>query len=110
DVDALWGKRLGVMRHTFGQDAQLDVHMELQLAALREAGAILVDVDMPLPAGLAAAEMRILLHEFKEGINSSLQARGGEIQSLAELIQFNRSHAAEEMTDFGQELFELAQQ
>src|SRR5690606_37940647 len=33
--DALRGKRIGVMRHTFGRDAGLDAHMEQQLDLLR---------------------------------------------------------------------------
>ena len=108
-VDALQGKRIGVMRHTFGRDAGLDAHMEQQLALLRASGATIVDVDMQIPEELPAAEMRVLLVEFKAGLNAYLQGRGGEVGSLEELILFNRRQADAEMPDFGQELFELAQ-
>jgi len=107
--DALRGKRIGVMRHTFGRDAGLDAHMEQQLDLLRRAGATLVDVDIQVPEELPAAEMRVLLVEFKAGVDAYLQGRGGEVGSLEELIMFNRRNADTEMPDFGQELFELAQ-
>src|SRR5690606_37108288 len=58
---------------------------------------------------IAAAEMRVLLTEFKEGVNAYLQGRGAKISTLEELILFNRTHADEEMPHFAQELFELAQ-
>lgn len=108
-VNGLQDKRIGVMRHTFGRHAELDAHMERQLAILSAAGATLVDVDLQIPEGLAAAEMRVLLIEFKQGLNAYLQARGGEVSTLEELILFNRNHAPEEMPNFDQELFELAQ-
>jgi amidase len=52
------------------------------------------------------AEMTVLLYQFKHGINAYLATRKGlPVHSLADLIAWNKAHAAEEMPWFGQELF-----
>ena len=55
-------------------------------------------------------EFEVLLYEFKADLNSYLATRGAAVKSLAECIEFNRSHAAEEMPYFQQELMEQAQE
>ncbi len=109
-LGALRGKRIGVQRQLFGNDAALDALMEAQLSVLREAGAELVDFGINSRSGFGDAETTVLLYEFKNDLNNYLYQRGGDIQSLADLIAYNEANAEQEMPDFAQELFEQAQQ
>lgn len=109
DRESLQGKRIGVMRQFFGHNANLDALMQMQLQVLTQAGAVLIDVDIRPAEAFNAAQLQVLLYEFKNDINKYLLARGGPINSLENLIQFNRAHAETEMPNFGQELFLLAQ-
>ena len=107
---SLQGKRIGVQRQLFGKDAALDELMEQQLELLRSAGAELVDIEINPRRSFADAETTVLLHEFKNDMNNYLYERGGDMQTLADLIRFNDDNAAQEMANFGQELFLQAQQ
>jgi amidase len=57
-----------------------------------------------------ADELEVLLYEFRADLESYLRElpAGARVRTLADLIAFNRAHAAEEMPWFGQELFEMA--
>ena len=52
--DALKGARIGVLRMTAGRSPQTDAVFEDALAALRKAGAVLVEVKGPDDAALSA--------------------------------------------------------
>jgi amidase len=56
-----------------------------------------------------AAEMEVLLYEFKDGLNAYLAKHASPHQSLENLITWNKANAAQVMPFFGQELFERAQ-
>lgn len=110
-ADGLRGARIGVLRQAFGFHQGVDGIMEQALAALRDAGAILVD-----PAALAtygkfdAAEFEVLLYEFKDGIAKYLATRPDvSHRTLSDVIAFNKANAEKEMPFFGQELFEQAE-
>ena len=107
--DGLSGKRIGVVRQLFGNNPALNELLESQLDILREGGATLVNVEFSSIEELVNAEFEVLLYEFKNDLNQYLQQRGGEYQSLEQLIQFNRDNAESEMPYFAQELFEMAQ-
>ncbi|MDG2090409.1 MAG: amidase [Gammaproteobacteria bacterium] len=107
--DGLSGKRIGVVRQLFINDPALNELLEDQLDILRQGGATLVNVEFNSIEELANAEFEVLLYEFKNDLNQYLQQRGGEYQSLEQLIQFNRDNAESEMPYFAQELFEMAQ-
>ena len=109
-ADALRGKRIGVQRQLFERVPALDALMEKQLDLLRAAGAEVVDVHINSRQSIDDAETTVLLYEFKNDLNNYLYERGGDMQTLADLIAFNEAHAQEEMPDFGQELFVQAQQ
>ncbi|HYD45758.1 MAG TPA: amidase family protein, partial [Phenylobacterium sp.] len=78
------------------------------LAALRAAGAELVDLPNPEFKGLGDAENLILGYEFKAGINAYLAAAPPAVRArtLDDLIAFNASEPRETVL-FGQELFQL---
>ena len=111
--DGLRGKRLGVLREPFtGYSEHTDACYEKSLAALKDCGAVLIEVDFPSAKELreSKAEHTILLHELKAGINGYLRGRRGlAVRTLADIIRWNQAHAAEEMPYFRQEFFEEAQ-
>jgi len=112
DAGALRGKRLGVVRSYFGFDPGVDRVMEASLAALRNAGAVLVDpVVLPHTGKYDDSEGIVLRYEFKADIAAYLATRtGGDVpRTLKGLIEYNNQHADAEMPWFGQELFEQSE-
>ncbi len=105
DKDALRGARLGVVRELAGYHAGVDARFEMALVALRAAGAELVDpVALPTRREASAAELPVLLHEFKHGLNAYLASRTGiPITSLTGLIAWNDREASRVLPWFGQE-------
>lgn len=112
DPDALAGKRIGVMRFAAGFGT--DEPFEAALATLRQRGAVLVDIEQVEDFdedALGQNEFRVLLTEFKAGLNAYLATtpQSVPVRTLADLIDFNRTHAGREMALFGQDVFEQAQ-
>jgi amidase len=69
---------------------------------------------VPAPHGwgtLLEDEFEVLLYDFKADINAYLARFNGAlpVRTLADLIEFNSQHAAQEMPFFGQELFVQAE-
>ena len=109
---ALKGVRIGVARSFFGFNGAVDRIMDEAIAAMKAAGAIIVD-----PANIATsgkfddAEGEVLNFEFKADLNAYLAALGPSAphKTLADLIAFNDRNADREMPYFGQEQFLKAQ-
>jgi amidase len=111
-ADALRGARIGVPRKGwFGANRNTDALAEAALIVLTHLGAVIVDLDLPVPDEMGDAEYLVLLTELKDGIATYLATRGGDthVRTLADVIAFNKAHAAEELALFGQEQFEMAQ-
>jgi amidase len=111
DAGALKGKRIGVVRKLAGFDDEVDVVFERALKVLKAQGAIVVDpVELPNADKLSADELTAMLYEFKDELNRNLAARvGTSPRSLAELIAWNKAHAAQEMPWFPQDILVQAQ-
>jgi amidase len=109
---SLKGARFGVWRAgNFGISPETDAIMEATIARLRALGATVVDpADIPIEPAYDP-EFTALLYEFKHDINAYLKAYAGRgyPMTLADLIAFNRAHAAQELRWFGQEIFEQAE-
>jgi amidase len=108
--DALKGARIGVLRMTVGRSPQTDAVFEDALAALRKAGAVLVEVKGPDDAAMnaiAANEGESLRVEFKAALNGYLATLPPKVASrtLDDLVAFN-AREPREMPLFGQEIFE----
>ncbi len=112
DPDGLRGARIGVARNNgFGTSPETDAIMEDAIAALKRAGAVIVDpADIPNIDKYGDSEFEVLLYEFKADLNKYLAERGGPMRSLGDLIAFNEENAGKEMPYFGQEIFEMAQE
>ena len=109
---ALRGARIGVARAQAGFNPDVDRAFDEAIAAMKEAGAMIVDpASLPTPAALGPAELVVLDYEFKAGLNAYLASRGPSVavKTLAELIAWNEREKAREMPWFGQEIFIRAQ-
>jgi amidase len=109
DSKALAGKRIGVMR--FASTSQLDPAFETALAILRAQGATLVEIKKFDDKGIGKNENLVLNTELKADMAKYLKGSPAPIASrtLADLIAFDKAHAQQEMTLFGQEQFEQAE-
>jgi amidase len=106
DLNGLRGIRLGVARSFFGFHPQTDALIGSALAALKRAGAEIIDpVDLRKPGELGNAEIEVLRYEFKSDLNTYLARLGpsAPVHSLREIIEFNERHHDEELCWFGQE-------
>ncbi|HEV2641441.1 MAG TPA: amidase [Candidatus Elarobacter sp.] len=113
-ADGLKGARIGVARKNyFGNSPATDRIVDDAIAAMRAAGATIVDpADIATASTMGARSLDVLLYEFKADVNAYLAGLGADapVKSLADLIAFNAQNSAREMPYFGQELFERAQE
>jgi amidase len=109
DPAALQGKRFGLLRQAMGYHPDVDAHTEKAVAAMKAAGAQIVDVRMATYEAWNDPELEVLLYEFKDGVNRYLSSSGAPHGSLEAVIAWNKANAAAVMPYFGQELFERAQ-
>ena len=111
----LSGARIGVDRRyflrRFGGEPHIVEVVEDGLDLMRGLGATLVDTDTGNPNGYGDAELTVLLFEFKVQVAEYLATLDRtNMRTLADLIAFNNDHCAAEMTFFGQEIFEMAEE
>ena len=113
DPVALRGARIGVARFDAGFHPATDQVFEAALERMRGAGATLVDIRHgPDRRSLREAERKVMMTEFRVGLEAYLAStdpRRVAVRTLADLIAFNRAHAAEEMPLFGQEILEATE-
>jgi len=114
DANGLKGARIGVARKKcFGYSPEADALVEAAIDVLRRQGAVIVDpADIPHMGEYDDSEFAVLLYEFKADLNGYLAewAPRGPIRTLADLIAFNETNKAKELTYFGQEIFIQAQE
>ncbi|MFN3521930.1 MAG: amidase [Phenylobacterium sp.] len=106
---SLKGARLGVVRYLAGRSPQTEALFDRALEALKSAGAVLVEVELPDETPVDEAERIILGAEFKAGVDAYLATTPPQVKtrSLADLIAFNAAEPRETVL-FGQEVFEQA--
>jgi len=113
DPAGLKGARIGVARkHFFGNDPRTDKLMEDAVAAMRSAGAVIVDpADLTTTGKYDDSEFQVLLYEFKADLNSYLAGLGpaSPVKTLADVIAFNEKNADRELQYFGQEIMLMAE-
>ncbi len=108
DEGSLRGTRIGVARFLTGYSPGTDAVFERALQALRDAGAVLVDItEGPDMEAIGAAETTVLHFELKADLNAYLASTDPEqvrTRTLADVITFNIA-TPREMALFGQETF-----
>lgn len=111
DANGLKGARIGVARSLFGSDQRIIAIMESSLDVMKQAGAVLVDVDLKSSERFRKSEVEVMLFEFKAGLNKYLATldAGARVYSLADVIRFNEENRGSVMPYFGQERMEQAQ-
>ena len=122
DKRALKGAKLAYDRRyvqgDFGPgDDTITAVLDEVVEQLRQHGAEVIDVESADPSAPdengripGDDEFTALLFEFKVQIAEYLATlRHTDIRTLADLIQFNIDHCADEMKWYGQEIFELAE-
>jgi amidase len=112
DARSLKGARIGVLRGTAPNSPATQAVFERALAALRDAGAVLVEVERPsadVRGRISAAEGAALYAEFKAQIGAYLATTPPAVKArnLDQLIAFNAATPAETAL-FGQDIFEDA--
>src|SRR5688572_17320291 len=70
--DGMRGKRLGVLRQATGFHPDVDSAFEKAVVALKAEGAEILDVKIGTYNDWRAAELDVLLYEFKDGVNQYL--------------------------------------
>ncbi len=111
DPKGLHGARIGVLRKTFDFSEVIAPVFKSALDAMRDAGAVLIDVEIVSLGKFDDSELTAMLYDFKADLNAYLAAAGPKIpvSSLKELIAFNERNRDTEMPYFGQDLFEKAE-
>jgi amidase len=112
DPNGLRGSRLGVVRKYAGFNMHVDRVFEEALAALKAAGAEVIDpVEIASIDKLDEPETEVLHFEFKADLNRYLAWLGASspVHSLEEIIAFNQKNRPRELAWFGQESMEKAQ-
>lgn len=108
--DGLAGKRIGLAANYCGADERVDVLIVDSVAAMRDAGATVVEVEMVRVEDIRPFEIEVMLTEFLAGIDAYLAGRDQHTQmrSLADIAEFNRENASAVMPYYPQDLIERA--
>lgn len=106
---SLQGVRIAVLRQPMR--VPLEQRFDAALVVLQAQGAVLVPVERPRLDGLGAAEHIVLMTELKADLTAWLATTAAAVttRSLADLIAFDDTQAAQEMPYFAQESFVVAQ-
>jgi amidase len=106
--DSLRGARIGVLSGPLDQLPGIGPALQHAVTVLREAGAVVVPVQLPTQGQWQDAERLVLLHEFKAGLQRYLTTYKAPVRTLDQVIAWNRTHADRELLPFGQDLMEAA--
>ena len=105
--DALKGRRVGVLRFAVGKRPDVKAVFETALDVLRNAGAVLVEIEAyERPSTLWKDQLKVLRAEFKSTVNEYLAqtAPANSVRNLSAVIEFNRTQAPDrELFLFGQD-------
>ncbi len=108
---SLKGKRLGVLKYATERRRDHAKLWDETLAALRAAGAEIVEIKDRPPREIGPQERQVLMYELKADLNAYLattDARRTPTRTLADLIAFN-VRTPRELALFNQDQFETAQ-
>ncbi|HWZ02484.1 MAG TPA: amidase [Mucilaginibacter sp.] len=110
DADGLQGKRIGVEKDGLKVSPQMDPIFQQAIDLLKSKGATIVEVELyKLLKPIGHDSYKVLLYEFKDGLNKYLSTANSKVKSLADVIAFNKQNEAAAMPFFKQDTLELAQ-
>jgi len=111
DADGLRGKKIGILKGTFGYHEKVDEIFEKVKEVITSQGAEIVeDIEVAKDGAYGNTGFEVLLYEFKDGLNKYLKTRtDAQVKTLADIIQFNKDNAEVEMTYFPQGILERAE-
>ncbi|HCY41598.1 MAG TPA: amidase [Prolixibacteraceae bacterium] len=111
DANGLKNTRIGIASDYFGFSAEVDKIFQDAILILKDNGAEIVEnLKFEKRGEWGDAEWQVLISEFKADLNAYLKTRTGlQVNSLADLIEFNQKNADTELKWFGQEIFETAE-
>jgi len=111
DVNGLKNARIGIASDFFGFHSGVEKLMAEAIQTLKNAGAIIIEnLKFENQAEWGKLEWQVLISEFKADLNAYLKSRTGlKVQSLADLIEFNKTNSDKELKWFAQEIFEEAE-
>lgn len=111
DVNGLKNARIGIASDFFGFHSGVEKLMADAIKTLKNAGAIIVEnLKFENREEWGKLEWQVLISEFKADLSAYLKSRTGlKVQSLADLIEFNKTNAETELKWFAQEIFEEAE-
>ncbi len=111
DVNGLKNARIGIASDFFGFHTEVEKLMADVFLSMKNSGATLVEnLKFEKREEWGKLEWQVLISEFKADLNTYLKNRTGlKVQSLADLIEFNKKNADTELKWFGQEIFEEAE-
>ena len=101
--------RIGVLRFSVGDNPKINALFNGAVNQLEAAGATVVEInEFSVPDEFWGDELTLLKTEFKSSLDAYLAQSPADIpvRSLAQLIEFNEAHAEQELSLFGQDLFE----
>ena len=105
--NGLLGARIGVIRDFMGFHSEVDKVMEEAFDAMKKMGAELIDVKCAKDRDAwGKAEWQVLLYELKADMRKYLSERpSAPVQSLSDIIEYDKNHKETEMPWFDQEIF-----
>lgn len=104
---SLKGMRIGVLIRAIGNHPGVRTVFERAVADMTAAGAQIVEIDFQPDATMYRDESQVLRYELRRDLNAYLRSLpgAGMPRSLAEVIEFNRAAADQELRWFGQDTF-----
>ena len=108
--NALQGKRIGIEKSFLKGHEGVTAIYKHAIETLRSKGAEIVEVELLKQTNeLGDAEYKVLLYEFRDGLNSYLAGANAGIKDLAALIAFNKANESRAMPYFKQETLERSE-
>lgn len=111
DAGGLKNARIGLASDFFGFHSRVDKLMAEAIQKMKDSGAVIIEnLKLENRKEWGDLEWKVLIYEFKADLNAYLKTRPGlKVQSLADLIEFNKKNTDTELKWFGQEIFEEAE-
>ncbi|MBD0277553.1 MAG: amidase [Flavisolibacter sp.] len=110
DMNGLHGKRIGVEKTFLKRHEAIDPLVKKALDQMRSKGAEILEVEfINKQKELGADEFKVLLYEFKEGVNNYLSKGHAPVKTLQDVISFNLQNEKKAMPYFKQEILDSAQ-